>query len=117
MADTMKPSEMAAWDYAESLGLEYEGDTNVRDYGGTFFSLADVEHGYVSAVRVDQVPGEPAVWIEPLTILLDDVGSAESDDCLRCIGMAFVFGLAYCFASSISFSFSTPEISEAFSAV
>ena len=87
MADTMKPSEMAAWDYAESLGLEYEGDTNVRDYGGTFFSLADVEHGYVSAVRVDQVPGEPAVWIEPLTILLDDVGSAESDDCLRCIGM------------------------------
>jgi hypothetical protein len=51
--------------------LEYTGDIN-PEHGGFFYSLADAENGYVSAVRIvpcsDAGLADNEFWIERLTV-------------------------------------------------
>lgn len=70
--------DMTHHEAASKAGLHYSGDCNGWDHGGFFYSLANVEHGYVCYVEIgdpewldDTERHEDDRYIEQGTIYLD----------------------------------------------
>lgn len=72
-----------------SKRVYYSGDVNL-EYGGVFYSLANAQYGYASAVRVTPLSdaGGPdnQFWIEPLTINFKR-DALQTKSMLACIGL------------------------------
>ena len=72
---------------AHKVGCHYTGDVNVIDHGGTFYSLAEVDNGYVPCARFY---GEHVDGLSFVDIGSVDLPSSFSDlfSALECSGWA-----------------------------
>jgi hypothetical protein len=90
MYGTKVRGDMTHHEAATKAGIHYSGDVNGWDHGGFFYSLADVEHGWVCYVEIgdpywldESERHEGDRYIEQGTIYLDDkvTDSEIADEC------------------------------------
>jgi len=74
----------------------YQGDVNL-EYGGIFFDFSELRHGYVTAVRVEDLDSAcgftSAVMIEELTVSMPDKADqshAREQSALSAIGASYL---------------------------
>jgi hypothetical protein len=44
-------AKLSGWEIAKKIGCHYSGDMNWLDHGGTFYTLSEVDNGYIPVVR------------------------------------------------------------------
>ncbi len=77
MITALQAQDMNPWLLAQELGICYTGDMSPFDHGGTFYSIADWEHGYASCVRFERVEGRTLVEYGTINRCDDDMNAAH----------------------------------------